>query len=138
MRSFVTEPMQYGRLYLAATARTSSATRRQGNELAFADVRMLVARDRGILQIGKTEKLRTWLLASRVAAGLEGTTFSWWMTSLLQSLSRTRTPSTGGGRSPNLNISQFARPPRRTWRRIYSGLPIASLLRSAQRRVSAA
>ena len=55
MRSFVAEPMQHGRLFLAGdAAHIVPPTGAKGMNLALADVRVLVARDRGVLQIRPT------------------------------------------------------------------------------------
>ncbi|SEF62049.1 p-hydroxybenzoate 3-monooxygenase [Thermomonospora echinospora] len=83
MRSFVVEPMQYGRLYLAGdAAHIVPPTGAKGLNLAVADVRLL------------TEALVSWF-STGSAALLEGYSaaclkrvwraqhFSWWMTTLL-------------------------------------------------------
>jgi p-hydroxybenzoate 3-monooxygenase len=83
MRSFVTEPMQYGRLFLAGdAAHIVPATGAKGLNLAVADVKILA------------EALTTWYRTSD-ASLLDGYSaaclprvwraqhFSWWMTSML-------------------------------------------------------
>jgi p-hydroxybenzoate 3-monooxygenase len=83
MRSFVVEPMQYGRLYLAGdAAHIVPPTGAKGLNLAVADVRLL------------TEALDAWF-ATGSAELLDGYSeeclkrvwraqhFSWWMTTLL-------------------------------------------------------
>ena len=83
MRSFICEPMQYGRLFLAGdAAHIVPPTGAKGMNLAVADVRVLA---RGLTEFyssGRTDLLdmysetclrRVWK-ASR---------FSWWMTSML-------------------------------------------------------
>jgi p-hydroxybenzoate 3-monooxygenase len=83
MRSFVTEPMQYGRLYLAGdSAHIVPPTGAKGMNLAFADVRMLSRAIAEFYKSGKTEKLDGYskTVLPRV---WKGQRFSWWMTSLL-------------------------------------------------------
>ena len=86
MRSFVVEPMQYGRLFLAGdAAHIVPPTGAKGLNLAAADVAILAAAlahhaktgDRGLLdQYSETCLRRVWR-AQR---------FSWWMTSMLHRL----------------------------------------------------
>jgi p-hydroxybenzoate 3-monooxygenase len=83
MRSFVVEPMQYGRLYLAGdAAHIVPPTGAKGLNLAVADVRVL-ARS---LTAHYREK-RNDLLAQYSAVALRrvwrAEHFSWWMTSML-------------------------------------------------------
>ena len=83
MRSFVTEPMQYGRLFLAGdSAHIVPPTGAKGLNLAVADVRALAAAIAEYYARGKTELLerysekclrRVWKVQR----------FSWWMTSML-------------------------------------------------------
>ena len=88
MRSFVTEPMQHGRLFLAGdAAHIVPPTGAKGLNLAIADVRMLAE--------ALVDRLR-----DRQRAGLESYSaaclrrvwraehFSWWMTSMLHSARR--------------------------------------------------
>ena len=82
-RSFVCEPMQYGRLYLAGdAAHTVPPTGAKGLNLAVADVHVLDralgayydARDTGLLEsYTRTVLRRVWRAQH----------FSWWMTSML-------------------------------------------------------
>ncbi|WP_047866399.1 4-hydroxybenzoate 3-monooxygenase [Rubrobacter aplysinae] len=83
MRSFVTEPMQYGRLFLAGdAAHIVPPTGAKGMNLAVADVRVLsqglaayyYSGDTGALDRYSERCLRRVWKASR---------FSWWMTSML-------------------------------------------------------
>jgi p-hydroxybenzoate 3-monooxygenase len=83
MRSFVAEPMQYGRLFLAGdAAHIVPPTGAKGLNLAAADVRVLAyalsrfytAGDRSVLNRYSTICLRRVWKAQR---------FSWWMTSML-------------------------------------------------------
>jgi p-hydroxybenzoate 3-monooxygenase len=83
MRSFVVEPMQYGRLFLAGdAAHIVPPTGAKGLNLAVADVRTLAAAIAAFYRSGKRELLdrysqtclrRVWKVQR----------FSWWMTSML-------------------------------------------------------
>jgi len=86
-RSFVCEPMQYGRLYLAGdSAHTVPPTGAKGLNLAIADVHVLdralgayyEAKDTGLLEAyTQTVLKRVWRAQH----------FSWWMTSMLHRFS---------------------------------------------------
>ncbi len=83
MRSFVTEPMQHGRLFLAGdAAHIVPPTGAKGLNLAAADVRVLA---RGLVEFHRTG--RTGLLDSYSSTALRriwrAEHFSWWMTSML-------------------------------------------------------
>ncbi|HTT18811.1 MAG TPA: 4-hydroxybenzoate 3-monooxygenase [Candidatus Sulfotelmatobacter sp.] len=83
MRSFVVEPMQYGRLFLAGdAAHIVPPTGAKGLNLAVSDVRSLAAAITAFYRSGKRELLdrysetclrRVWKVQR----------FSWWMTSML-------------------------------------------------------
>jgi len=83
MRSFVVEPMQHGRLFLAGdSAHIVPPTGAKGLNLAVADVRLLAAAMAGYYRSGRTDLLdgysekclrRVWKVQR----------FSWWMTSML-------------------------------------------------------
>jgi p-hydroxybenzoate 3-monooxygenase len=83
MRSYVTEPMQYGRLFLAGdAAHIVPPTGAKGMNLAMADVRVLARafeahyksrRDDLLESYSKTCLSRVW----------KGQRFSWWMTQML-------------------------------------------------------
>jgi p-hydroxybenzoate 3-monooxygenase len=86
-RSFVCEPMQYGRLYLAGdAAHTVPPTGAKGLNLAIADVHVLdralgayfEAKDTGLLESYTATVLRRVWRAQH---------FSWWMTSMLHRFS---------------------------------------------------
>jgi p-hydroxybenzoate 3-monooxygenase len=86
-RSFVCEPMQYGRLYLAGdAAHTVPPTGAKGLNLAIADVHVLdralgafyEANDTGLLEAYTSTVLRRVWRAQH---------FSWWMTSMLHRFS---------------------------------------------------
>jgi p-hydroxybenzoate 3-monooxygenase len=83
MRSFVVEPMQYGRLYLAGdSAHIVPPTGAKGLNLAVADVRVLAVALGAYYSTGATD-----LLAQYSATCLRRVwkvqRFSWWMTQLL-------------------------------------------------------
>ena len=83
MRSFVAEPMQYGRLYLAGDcAHVVPPTGAKGLNLAVADVRVLAQAFEQFYASGKTEALDEY---SSVALRRvwKAERFSWWMTSML-------------------------------------------------------
>jgi len=83
MRSFVVEPMRYGRLYLAGdAAHIVPPTGAKGLNLAVADVRVLAGALAAFCESGRTDLLdaysvtclkRVWRVEH----------FSWWMTSML-------------------------------------------------------
>jgi len=83
MRSFVVEPMQYGRLYLAGdAAHIVPPTGAKGLNLAVADVRVLTEALVSWYRTGSTELLEGYSQAclKRVWRAQH---FSWWMTTLL-------------------------------------------------------
>ena len=83
MRSFVTEPMQHGRLFLAGdAAHIVPPTGAKGMNLALADVRVLARGLADFHELGKTDLLEryTELCLDRV---WKASRFSWWMTSML-------------------------------------------------------
>jgi p-hydroxybenzoate 3-monooxygenase len=83
MRSFVAEPMQFGRLFLAGdSAHIVPPTGAKGLNLAIADVRVLVSGLREFYDSGKLELLKRYseICLRRV---WKVQRFSWWMTSML-------------------------------------------------------
>jgi p-hydroxybenzoate 3-monooxygenase len=83
MRSFVVEPMQYGRLYLAGdAAHIVPPTGAKGMNLAVADVRVLARALARLCREGRDDLLAGYSDAclSRVWRAEH---FSWWMTSML-------------------------------------------------------
>jgi p-hydroxybenzoate 3-monooxygenase len=83
MRSFVAEPMQFGRLFLAGdSAHIVPPTGAKGLNLAIADVRVLVSGLREFYDSGKMELLKRYseICLRRV---WKVQRFSWWMTSML-------------------------------------------------------
>ncbi len=83
MRSFVVEPMQYGRLYLAGdAAHIVPATGAKGLNLAVADVRVLADALAGWYGDGDTGPLDAY--SERCLRRVwRAQHFSWWMTSML-------------------------------------------------------
>jgi len=83
MRSFVVEPMQYGRLFLLGdAAHIVPPTGAKGLNLAVADVAVLASALEAYFTAGRTDLLAAWSDAclSRV---WKVQRFSWWMTSML-------------------------------------------------------
>ena len=82
MRSFVAQPMRFGRLFLAGDAAHRAADRRQGPESGGRGRPCAGARAHGILRLGPRDPARGVLrhLSRRVWTAQR---FSWWMTSML-------------------------------------------------------
>ena len=84
MRSFVVEPMQHGRLFLAGdSAHIVPPTGAKGMNLAIADVRRAVARDRGLLQDRARPSCSSATRRPVSTAIWKAQRFSWWMTQML-------------------------------------------------------
>jgi p-hydroxybenzoate 3-monooxygenase len=83
MRSFVAEPMQYGRLYLAGdAAHIVPATGAKGLNLAAADVRLLSQAFADYYSSGGTRLLEQY--SQRCLRRVwKAQRFSWWMTTML-------------------------------------------------------
>jgi len=83
MRSFVVEPMQCGRLYLAGdAAHIVPPTGAKGMNLAAADVRVLSRAIAAFYRSGRTDALERYSTAC-LKRIWKAQRFSWWMTSLL-------------------------------------------------------
>jgi p-hydroxybenzoate 3-monooxygenase len=83
MRSYVVEPMQYGRLYLAGdAAHIVPPTGAKGMNLAVADVKILAEALIGRYQSGQTDLLDGYSAAC-LRRVWRAEHFSWWMTSML-------------------------------------------------------
>ena len=83
MRSFVTEPMQFGRLFLAGdAAHIVPPTGAKGMNLAVADVRVLARACTSFYQTGQLELLNHYS-ATCLRRVWRAEHFSWWLTSLL-------------------------------------------------------
>ncbi|HVV63346.1 MAG TPA: 4-hydroxybenzoate 3-monooxygenase [Pseudolabrys sp.] len=83
MRSFVVEPMQYGRLFLAGdSAHIVPPTGAKGMNLAFADVRILARAIGEFYKSGSSEQLDNY--SQKVLPRVwKAQRFSWWMTQIL-------------------------------------------------------
>jgi p-hydroxybenzoate 3-monooxygenase len=102
MRSFVTEPMQHGRLYLAGDAvHIVPPTGAKGLNLAVADVRVLADALERWFASGDDSRLRAYsdVCLRRVWRTQH---FSWWMTSMLH-----RMPDDHDGFQAKLQIAQL-------------------------------
>jgi p-hydroxybenzoate 3-monooxygenase len=83
MRSFVVEPMQYGRLFLAGdAAHIVPPTGAKGMNLAVADVRVLSCALAAFYESGRTDLLAQYS-ETCLRRVWRAEYFSWWMTSLL-------------------------------------------------------
>jgi p-hydroxybenzoate 3-monooxygenase len=83
MRSFVAEPMRFGRLFLAGdAAHIVPPTGAKGMNLAIADIRVLAAALAAFFREG-TEALMEEYSATCLARIWKVQRFSWWMTALL-------------------------------------------------------
>jgi p-hydroxybenzoate 3-monooxygenase len=86
MRSFVVEPMQYGRLYLAGdAAHIVPPTGAKGLNLAIGDVRLLAEALTSWYRSGSDELLRAYS-TNCLRRVWRAEHFSWWMTSMLHRL----------------------------------------------------
>ena len=83
MRSFVVEPMQYGRLFLAGdSAHIVPPTGAKGMNLAFADVVYLSRAVEGFYKNGSSERLEEYS-ATCLRRVWKAQRFSWWMTQIM-------------------------------------------------------
>ena len=83
MRSFVVEPMQHGRLYLAGdSAHIVPPTGAKGMNLAFADV-VVLSRAIAAYYAGKGDELLQRYSATCLKRIWKAQRFSWWMTQML-------------------------------------------------------
>jgi p-hydroxybenzoate 3-monooxygenase len=86
MRSFVAEPMQYGRLFLVGdAAHIVPPTGAKGMNLAIADVQVLARALIAYFRAGETGLLEAYS-ATCLRRVWQAQRFSWWMTSLLHRL----------------------------------------------------
>jgi p-hydroxybenzoate 3-monooxygenase len=101
-RSFVVEPMQYGRLFLAGdAAHTVPPTGAKGMNLAIADVEVLAEALRAQYVEGRGELLAAYS-ATCLRRVWRAEHFSWWMTSMLH-----RFPDDDGGFQHQMQLSQL-------------------------------
>jgi p-hydroxybenzoate 3-monooxygenase len=83
MRSFIVEPMQYGRLYLAGdAAHIVTPTGAKGMNLAVRDVRTLVDALQAWYEKGQADLLENYTNTC-LRRAWKAQRFSWWMTSML-------------------------------------------------------
>jgi p-hydroxybenzoate 3-monooxygenase len=83
MRSFVAEPMRFGRLFLAGdAAHIVPPTGAKGLNLAVADVRVLSRALRAFYASGRTDLVESYS-ATCLRRVWKAQRFSWWMTSML-------------------------------------------------------
>ena len=83
MRSFVVEPMRYGRLFLAGdAAHIVPPTGAKGLNLAVNDVRVLAEAFRGLYKSGDQALLESYSVTA-LKRVWRAEHFSWWMTSML-------------------------------------------------------
>jgi p-hydroxybenzoate 3-monooxygenase len=83
MRSYVTEPMQAGRLFLAGdAAHIVPPTGAKGMNLAMADVRVLARAIEAHYKSGRDDLLKNYS-ATCLSRVWKGQRFSWWMTQML-------------------------------------------------------
>jgi p-hydroxybenzoate 3-monooxygenase len=102
MRSFVTEPMQHGRLYLAGDAvHIVPPTGAKGLNLAVADVYVLADALERWLSTGDDGRLRVYSEAC-LRRVWRTQYFSWWMTSMLH-----RMPEDADGFQSKLQLAQL-------------------------------
>jgi len=86
MRSFVIEPMQYGRLFLAGdAAHIVPPTGAKGLNLAVADVRHLARALTSFYKENRTELLEAYSTTC-LRRVWRAEHFSWWMTSMVNAL----------------------------------------------------
>jgi len=123
MRSFVTEPMQFGKMFLAGdAAHIVPPTGAKGLNLAVADVRVLARALAEFYANGKTELLdrysevclrRVWKVQR----------FSWWMTSMLHRFANDN-PFDGRRQIAELDYVTSSRAASQTLAENYVGLPM--------------
>jgi len=119
MRSFVVEPMQTGRLFLAGdAAHIVPPTGAKGMNLAIADVLFFAQALAEFYRSGKTALLDGYTQKC-LARVWKAQRFSWWMTSMLH-LNPADSHSTAGGNGPNSTTSPARRRRRNRSRKITS------------------
>src|SRR5579862_1947026 len=123
MRSFVVEPMQYGRLFLAGdSAHIVPPTGAKGLNLAVADVRVLARAIKEFYATGRRELLDTYseICLRRV---WKVQRFSWWMTSMLHRFPD-ESPFDHRRRLAELDYVTSSRAASQTLAENYVGLPL--------------
>ncbi|HSY30495.1 MAG TPA: 4-hydroxybenzoate 3-monooxygenase [Verrucomicrobiae bacterium] len=123
MRSFVAEPMQFGRLFLAGdSAHIVPPTGAKGLNLAIADVRVLV---RGLTEFYKSGKMELLERYSEICLRRvwKVQRFSWWMTSMLHQHASTN-PFDERRQLAELDYVTSSRAAAQTLAENYVGLPM--------------
>ena len=129
MRSFVAEPMQHGRLFLAGdSAHIVPPTGAKGMNLAFADV-VFLSRALDAFYKNKRDDLLENYSATCLRRVWKAQRFSWWMTQIMHRFPH-ETRSTAGGSSPISIISSARRPPPSRWPSNMSGCRWINLVKS--------
>ena len=126
MRSFVVEPMQFGRLFLAGdSAHIVPPTGAKGLNLAIADVRVLANALKEFYAAGNTDLLNRYseICLRRV---WKVQRFSWWMTSLLHR-SNSDNPFDQRRQLAELDYVTTSRAAAQTLAENYVGLPLEIL-----------
>ena len=127
MRSFVAEPMRFGRLFLAGdAAHIVPPTGAKGMNLAIADVQVLAQGLQAFYRQGATEGLDTYssVCLSRV---WKVQRFSWWMTSLLHRFDD-ETPFDHRRQLAELEYIVSSRAAAQSLAENYVGLPLSTAL----------
>lgn len=122
MRSFVVEPMQYGRLFLAGdSAHIVPPTGAKGMNLAIADVRVLTAALTAFYESGRGDLLDAYS-ATCLRRIWKAQRFSWWMTSMLHRFPDS-TPFDNRVQLAELDYVTSSRAAAKTLAENYVGLP---------------
>jgi p-hydroxybenzoate 3-monooxygenase len=122
MRSYVVEPMQYGKLYLAGdAAHIVPATGAKGLNLAAADVRILAQAFAEFYSSGKTRLLDQYSQTC-LRRVWKAQRFSWWMTSMLHRFD-TDSPFDQRRQVAELDYLTGSRPAMTSLAENYVGLP---------------
>jgi p-hydroxybenzoate 3-monooxygenase len=123
MRSFVVEPMCYGRLFLAGdAAHIVPPTGAKGMNLAVADVRVLARALSSFYQSGETERLERYS-ATCLRRVWRAQRFSGWMTSTLHHFAE-HTPFEQCIQRAELDYLVHSRPAMQSMAENYVGLPL--------------
>jgi len=123
MRSFVTEPMQYGRLFLAGdAAHIVPPTAAKGMNLAIADVRVLARAFTAFYKSGRSDLLESY---SRTCLRRiwKIQRFSWWVTQLLHRFADDN-EFDQRRQLADIDYVTSSRAGRMTWAENYVGLPM--------------
>ena len=123
MRSFVVEPMQYGRLFLAGdAAHIVPPTGAKGMNLAIADVRVLARALTAYYKTSRTDLLENY---SRICLRRvwKVQRFSWWVTSLLHRFD-TENDFDHRRQLAEIDYVTSSRAGQMTWAENYVGLPM--------------